>query len=202
MDLAVVAASFLLIVPVELPDKTFVATLVLATRFAPAPVWAGVGLAFAVQCLVAVTLGGLLTALPQRPITLAAAALFVIGAVLLLRGAANSPDGAAEIEREFSARAPDARTGLRAVGTGFLVLFLAEWGDLSQLLTAGLVVRYGDPASVFAGAWCGLLLVSGIAAVTGRALLRRLSLALIRRIGAAACALLAALTLLSLFEMP
>ncbi len=164
--------------------------------------WAGVGLAFAVQCLVAVTLGGLLTALPQRPITLAAAALFVIGAVLLLRGAANSPDGAAEIEREFSARAPDARTGLRAVGTGFLVLFLAEWGDLSQLLTAGLVVRYGDPASVFAGAWCGLLLVSGIAAVTGRALLRRLSLALIRRIGAAACALLAALTLLSLFEMP
>ena len=55
MDLAVVATTFALIFPVELPDKTFVASLVLATRYRPLLVWVGVSLAFLVQCVVAVT---------------------------------------------------------------------------------------------------------------------------------------------------
>ena len=42
MDLAVAATTFALIFPVELPDKTFVASLVLATRYRPLLVWVGV----------------------------------------------------------------------------------------------------------------------------------------------------------------
>jgi putative Ca2+/H+ antiporter (TMEM165/GDT1 family) len=197
MDLAVAVASSLVIAPVELPDKTFIATLVLATRYRPVPTWIGVGLAFAVQSLVAVTLGGLLGRLPERPVTLVAGLLFAVGAGLLWRGAADADSEEPATEREFEGKLRAGVHGLRAVGASFLVLFLAEWGDLSQLLTAGLVVRYDDPLSVFVGAWAALLVVSGFGALLGRALLARMRLATLRRVGAGVCALLAVLTLLA-----
>ena len=49
LDLATIAIVFAAIFVVELPDKTFIATLVLATRFRPLFVWIGVSLAFLVQ---------------------------------------------------------------------------------------------------------------------------------------------------------
>jgi putative Ca2+/H+ antiporter (TMEM165/GDT1 family) len=197
MDLAVTLTAFSLIVPVELPDKTFVATLVLATRYRPLPTWIGVGLAFAVQSLISVTLGGLLARLPQRPITLAAGLVFAGGAILLWRSARTADAEEAETERAFESKLRDAASWPKAVLASFLVLFLAEWGDLSQLLTAGLVVRYQDPWSVFLGAWTALLLVSGVAALAGRTLMRYIHPSRVRRIGAGVCALLATLTLLA-----
>ncbi len=44
---------------------------------------------------------------------------------------------------------------LRAFTTSFVVLFAAEWGDLSQLLTAGLVAKGNNPVGVFIGSWLG-----------------------------------------------
>lgn len=196
MSLSVILTAFILIVPVELPDKTFVATLVLATRYRPLLVWVGVGLAFAVQTLVAVTLGRVIAELPHRPITAVAAALFLVGGLVLLRGAGRADEEEAETEQEFAVKATAGVTGLRAVTASFLVLFVAEWGDLSQLLTAGLVVRGGHPVSVFIGAWAGLLLVSGVGAVAGRWLLGRMRLSTIRRVGGSVCLLLAAITAL------
>jgi Ca2+/H+ antiporter, TMEM165/GDT1 family len=196
MDLAVALTALALIVPVELPDKTFVATLVLATRYRPLLVWTGVGLAFAVQTAIAVTLGGLLAQLPQTPVALVAAALFAAGAIYLWRSAANADAEEAEAEEEFTGKLREGVSGFRAVGTSFAVLFLAEWGDLSQLLTAGLAARTGDPVSVFAGAWVALLLVSGLGAMLGRTLLTRLRLATVRRVGGTVCGVLAVLTAL------
>jgi putative Ca2+/H+ antiporter (TMEM165/GDT1 family) len=80
------------------------------------------------------------------------------------------------------------------VSASFGVLFLAEWGDLSQLLTAGMVVRTKDPVSVFVGALLGLLIVSGLGALLGRALLRRVRLSTIRRVGGGLCLVLAVLS--------
>jgi Ca2+/H+ antiporter, TMEM165/GDT1 family len=194
VSLAVALSALVLIVPVELPDKTFVATLVLSTRYRPLLVWIGVGAAFGVQTLVAVTAGGLLVRLPHRPITAVAALLFLAGAVLLWRGASHADEHEAQAEREFEGRVMREATGLRAVGASFVVLFLAEWGDLSQLLTAGMVVHTRDPVSVFVGAWLGLLLVSGLGAAIGRVLLTRMRLGTIQRIGASVCLLLAALS--------
>ena len=50
---------------VELPDKTFLATLVLATKYRPILVWLGVGAAFTVQTDVAVLLGHVASFLPE-----------------------------------------------------------------------------------------------------------------------------------------
>ena len=192
MDIGVAATTFALIFPVELPDKTFVASLVLATRYRPALVWLGVSLAFLVQCVVAVAAGGLLALLPSAAVTAGAAALFLVGAVVLWRGAADAVDEPAA-EAEFTDRAATDAHGVRVVATSFGVLFLAEWGDLSQLLTAGLSARYDDPVSVFAGSWLALLTVAGLAVVLGQALLRVVRLSTIRRVGAAGCLLLAGL---------
>jgi putative Ca2+/H+ antiporter (TMEM165/GDT1 family) len=190
-DLTVAATTFALIFPVELPDKTFIATLVLATRYRPALVWVGVSLAFLVQCVVAVVAGGLLSLLPSAVVAAAAGLLFLGGAVLLWRGAEQA-DNEQAAEEEFAERATADVHGLRVVATSFGVLFLAEWGDLSQLLTAGLAARYEDPVSVFVGSWLALVVVAGLAVLLGRTLLRYVKLSTIRRVGAVVCLVLAA----------
>jgi Ca2+/H+ antiporter, TMEM165/GDT1 family len=201
MELDVILSTFGLILPVELPDKTFVAALVLAARYRPLFVWIGVGAAFFVQTLVAVTAGQLATLLPRWVLLVVAAAIFSIGAVVLLRTAAGAEAAEKEQEEEFAGRGAQARTGWRAIGTSFLVLFAAEWGDLSQLLTMSQVARTSEPVSVFIGAWSALLLISALAVFVGRLLLRYLRLAVLHYVGAGVCALFAVLTLVELLRL-
>jgi putative Ca2+/H+ antiporter (TMEM165/GDT1 family) len=185
-------AAFAVIVPVELPDKTFVATLVLSTRYQALPVWAGVTAAFGVQCAIAAAAGRVVALLPEQPVRIAAALLFLVGAVLLLRGAREADRAEAEQEEEFAQKAGERRTGWRAFGASFLVLFLAEWGDLSQLLTAGLVASGRPVVPVFLGSWLGLSFVAGVGVLLGRVLLRYISLRMVRIVGAGVCFALAA----------
>ncbi len=189
--------AFIAIFPVELPDKTFVATLVLSTRYPALPTWIGVVLAFAVQCTVAVVAGHLISRLPQRPVQLVAAGLFLVGAIVLARGARKADLEKSEAEAEFSAKVTERKTGLRAVGASFLVLFAAEWGDLSQLLTASLVASGRNPIATGLGAWLSLATVSGLAVLLGKWLLKRVKLSLIRYIGAGVCLALATVTIIS-----
>ena len=194
MDLGTVATAFALIFPVELPDKTFVATLVLATRYRPLLVWIGVSAAFVVQCLVAVVAGGLLALLPTALVSAVAGTLFLVGAVVLWRGAASADKEETADEQEAAAARTTADVnGFKVVATSFGVLFLAEWGDLSQLLTAGLAARYNDPVSVFVGSLLALVTVAGLAVILGRTLLRFVRLSTIRRVGAVVCLVLACL---------
>ena len=192
MDLVVIALTFVAIFVVELPDKTFLATLVLATKYRPVLVWIGVGLAFTVQTLVAVLLGHAASFLPEDLVKGLALVMFLVGAVLLFREG-RSHHLASEDEAEIAAKARDV-TGWKAVLASFLVLFAAEWGDLSQLLTISLVAKYSNPVSVFVGALLALLTVSGLAVVSGRALLRVVSLHALHYAGAGVCLLLACLT--------
>lgn len=191
--MVVVALTFAAIFVVELPDKTFIATLVLSTKFRPLFVWIGVGLAFLVQTLIAVALGKAASFLPETVVHVAAALMFTVGAVILLREA-RSHDAAENAEEEdFAAKAGEAQ-GLKVILTSFLVLFAAEWGDLSQLLTLSLVAKYDDPVSVFIGAWGALLAVSGLAVIVGRVLLSHIKLSLLHYLGAGVCLLMACLT--------
>jgi Ca2+/H+ antiporter, TMEM165/GDT1 family len=187
VDLVVVGLTFLAIFVVELPDKTFLATLVLATRYRPVLVWIGVSLAFLVQTLVAVLLGHAVSFLPDDVVHAAAGVMFLAGAVILVREGRSHQTGEAEVETK------DVH-GLRAVLASFLVLFAAEWGDLSQLLTITLVAKYEEPVSVFLGAFVALVVVSGLAVVAGRGLQRFVKLHVLHYVGAGVCLLLAALT--------
>jgi Ca2+/H+ antiporter, TMEM165/GDT1 family len=196
MDLAVIAITFGAIFVVELPDKTFIAALVLSTRYKPLAVWTGVGLAFMVQTLVAVSVGAIVTELvPERVIRLVTLTIFLVGAVVLFRTAPSAEAEEKEQEEEYTAVAAQERTGLRAVAASFVVLFAAEWGDLSQILTINFVAHFDDHVDVFLGAWGALLTVSGLAVLMGRVLLRYMKLSLLHYIGAAVCLVLAAWTL-------
>jgi Ca2+/H+ antiporter, TMEM165/GDT1 family len=177
--LSVVAAAFVLVLPVELPDKTLFASLVLATRFAPLPVFVGVGTAFGLQVAIAVTAGSLLTLLPEALVSGVVALLFLVGAIVLWRSAAGGPE-----DDDVAGDTTERTSFVRAAAISFGVLFAAEWGDLSQLATAGLAARYEEPLSVFLGAWAALLVVSGLAVFLGRKLADRLPVALIRRVAA------------------
>jgi putative Ca2+/H+ antiporter (TMEM165/GDT1 family) len=193
---SVALLAFVAVAPVELPDKTFIATLVLSTRYRALPVWAGVVAAFGVQCLVAVLAGTLISRLPREPVELVAAALFAVGAVVLLRGARRGEQSQEEAEQQYAAAVAVPRSGWRAAGASFLILFTAEWGDLSQLLTAGLVAS-GKPAlPVFVGSWAALAAVSGAAVLLGRWLITRVRLSLVRYVGATVCAVLAVITVI------
>jgi Ca2+/H+ antiporter, TMEM165/GDT1 family len=176
---SVILAAFILVLPVELPDKTLFATLVLATRFPALPVFVGVGTAFGLQVVIAVTAGSLLSLLPGGLVSAVVAVLFLVGAVLLWRSATAGPE-----DDEDVAQAREQTTFLRAAAVSFGVLFAAEWGDLSQLATAGLAARYDDPLSVFIGAWAALLVVSALAVILGKKLADKLPIRLIRILAA------------------
>jgi putative Ca2+/H+ antiporter (TMEM165/GDT1 family) len=68
----------------------------------------------------------------------------------------------------------------RVAVTAFLVIFLAEWGDLTQILTANLAAHYHDPISVAVGAALALWAVAGLAVIGGQSLLRYINLFTIR----------------------
>ena len=194
MDPVALVVTFGTIFLVELPDKTLLATLVLATRYRPLLVWIGVGLAFTVQTLVAVLLGHAASFLPDDLVRGVAAAMFLIGAVVLFREGRSHHQSSGE---EFVANARDVH-GVRQVLACFLVIFAAEWGDLSQLLTITLVTRYEAPVAVFVGALGALLAVSGLAVVVGRQLLRWLPLHVLHYVGAGVCLVLGLLTVYEL----
>jgi putative Ca2+/H+ antiporter (TMEM165/GDT1 family) len=198
MDWHVALLTFVLIVPVELPDKTFVAALVLATRYRPLPVWIGVGLAFGVQSLVAVTAGQLVTYLPEWVIHLVSTLMFTLGAVLLILAAPGADAEEKEQEHEFEAKARETKVGWHAALASFLLLFAAEWGDLSQLLTINMVAKYGSPLGAFVGSWAALLAVSGLAVLFGRALLRYVRLSVLHYVGGGVCAAFAVLGVMQL----
>lgn len=201
MDLATFAYVFGAIFVVELPDKTFIAALVLSTRYRPLAVWIGVGVAFGVQCAVAVTVGAVATLLPEVRVKSVTLLIFLIGAIVLIRTAPGADDAEKSAEEEYEARASEPKTFFKAMVASFLVLFAAEWGDLSQLLTISFVTRFDDHVDVFLGAWAALLAVSGLAVLAGRVLLRYLRLSLLHYIGAGVCLVLAVVTLIEIARL-
>lgn len=188
MSLAVIATTFAVIFLAELPDKTALASLVLGTRFKPLWVFTGLAAAFAVHVVVAVTVGGLLSLLPHRALQSIVAALFIIGAVLLLRGRHDEDE---ELD------VADDATFRKVALTSFGVIFVAEFGDLTQIATANLAAHYHDPLSVGVGAVLGLWAVGALAILGGRSLLRVVPMVWVVRAAAAIMLALAGFSLAS-----
>lgn len=192
MSLALIATVFILVFLAELPDKTALASLVLGTRYRPLYVFVGTAGAFAVHVVLAIAAGSLLSLLPHRALESVVAALFLLGAVLLLRG--RHEDGTDEHVEIAEGKKPTFR---RVASTSFLVILVAEFGDLTQILTANLAAKYHDPIAVGIGALLGLWAVAGLAIVGGRGLLKLVPLTVITRVAAAIMAVLAIFSLVS-----
>jgi putative Ca2+/H+ antiporter (TMEM165/GDT1 family) len=191
VDVAVALTTFVVIFPAELPDKSLFASLVLGTRFRPLPVFCGVAAAFAAHVVIAVAIGGVFALLPRRLVLFVVAALFAGGAALLLLGREDGEAG------EPSRAAAAGQHPLRIALASFGVVFLGEWGDITQLTTANLAARYRDPVSVGIGALLALWAVAALALTVGRGLVQRVPARLVRRLTGL---VLAALAVLSLVE--
>ena len=156
---------FTVIFLLELPDKTALAALLLATRHRPLPVFLGAAAAFVIQSAVAVAAGSLLSLLPREPIRIGAGLLFLGMAALLVRRNLRK----VEADEERAVDQEEVRHH-RPFITAFSVVFVAEWGDLTQLATAALQARYQQPVVVFVAATLALWAVSAIAVALGNRL--------------------------------
>ena len=167
LSLPIILSTYAIIFIAELPDKTALASLVLATKYKARQVIVGAWLAFIVQTLIAVFAGSLLSLLPATPLHIAAGIGFFIFAFFAFR----------RKEEEVVAEENEQVTKLHKspLVTSFLVIFAAEWGDLTQLATAALVARIGHPLSISIGAIAALWSVTVLAAVSGRQLSKRLT---------------------------
>jgi len=194
---ATLATAFATIFLAELPDKTMLATIVLSARFRrPFSVWTGAAIALTAQMVIATTAGQLLSLLPERPVRFAVAGLFATGAIMLWRSRDVATDDHDAIVSDLPARDnPTARRveqlpTRRIIATVFGIVFLAEWGDLTQITTASLAAK-GHAISVFIGAAAAMVSVAAIGVVAGRSLLRVVPARVLHRVAAVVFAVLA-----------
>jgi putative Ca2+/H+ antiporter (TMEM165/GDT1 family) len=192
MNWAALLASFGVVFLAELPDKTAIASLILGTRYRPSWVFAGVAAGFLVHVVLAVAAGSLLSLIPERPLQAIVAALFLLGAYLMLRSHGREEG---EEEGEEAPELGDDPTFRKVAWTSFAVIFVAEFGDLTQIVTANLAAKYHAPFAVGLGAVLGLWAVGALAIIGGRGLLKLLPLHLIVRAAAVVMVLLAGFSL-------
>ncbi|MEU8524728.1 MULTISPECIES: TMEM165/GDT1 family protein [Streptomyces] len=185
----ILAITFGVVFLAELPDKTALAGLMLGTRYKASYVFAGVAAAFAVHVALAIAAGSVLTLLPHRLVQAVVGVLFLAGAAMLLLKKNDDDDE--------QIKAPADQSFWKVSGAGFMLILVAEFGDLTQIMTANLAARYDNPVSVGIGAVLALWAVAGLGIVGGRTLMKYVPLRLITRI--AAC-LMIALAGFSLYE--
>jgi putative Ca2+/H+ antiporter (TMEM165/GDT1 family) len=162
----------------ELPDKTMFATLLLSTHFRRRlPVWIGVTAGYSFHVVVAVIFGSALSRLPEQPIQLLVAALFTVGGILTWRSRKDD-------DKESTDKWSTTMSNSRVAWTAASVILVAEFGDLTQLATAGFAARFGDPIAVACGAVLALSCVSGLAVLTGSWLTTKVPLGVIQRTAA------------------
>lgn len=147
----------------EFGDKTQFAVLAMAGRGHPWRVFAGAALAFALLSVAAAWLGDLVgDRLPLQWVAVAAGLVFTALGVLALRR--DEEDGSDD-------RRMRGRPGLVAA---FLLIFLAEFGDRTQIAIVALAARNGHPWLTGLGALIGLLGATAVAVVVGKVLQERL----------------------------
>jgi putative Ca2+/H+ antiporter (TMEM165/GDT1 family) len=183
------ATPFGLIFFAELGDKSQLVCMTLAARHRHWPVLAGTVAAFLLLNTLAVAFGaGLARWVPQQLLAATVAALFAIYGILMLRAAEDDGDDIA----------PE-RSSHGIFITAFLMIFLAEMGDKTQIAVAGMATTL-PVIPVWIGATLALTATSALGVLAGRKLLRRLSLRRMHRISGVLFLALAAFALTRVFQ--
>jgi putative Ca2+/H+ antiporter (TMEM165/GDT1 family) len=186
--LSAAGTTFLVVAFAEIGDKSQLVCMTLAARHRGLPVVIGATAAFAVLNLLAVLFGAAVAAwLPEWLVTLAVAVLFAGFGISALRYTEDDEDD--EVEE---------KPGHGIVATTFLLIFLAEFGDKTQIAVAGLGST-SEPSAVWAGATAALAVTSVLGVLAGRKLLKRLPLKWIHRISGVLFLLLAIFAVTRLF---
>jgi Ca2+/H+ antiporter, TMEM165/GDT1 family len=179
MNLALALSVFGVILVAELPDKTMIATIIMGSRGSSTAVWVGASVAFAVHMAIAALAGRLVALLPHRAVEAVVTALFLAGAayLLLVSESEEQEEGAAEAEAE--------RPGafLKVAATAFAIIFVGEFGDLTQIVAMNFSASSHQPATVFVAATAAMVTVAALGAYGGRLLQRIVPLATIRKVG-------------------
>jgi putative Ca2+/H+ antiporter (TMEM165/GDT1 family) len=168
-------STFGLIFLAELGDKTQLTAMALALRYPWKRIFIGIAAAFAVLNLAAVLVGRVLfMLLPLFWVTLASALLFLYFGYSTLRNACDS--------EEDDGPPP---TAADAVRTAFLMIFMAELGDKTQLVTASQAAQHSASLTgmvgVFTASTLALWLVSLIGIFAGKQLVKVVPLCWIHR---------------------
>ena len=179
----------------ELPDKTMIATIVMSTRARPSSIALGASAGFVVQMGLAVVAGGLLTLLPVHVKDALVAALFLGGAAYLF----FSSEEAEDEEGERAGERERHSTRLREITTAFTVIFIGEFGDLTQIQAISFSAKTHQPLAVFVASSIAMIVVATIGAYGGRLLQRYVPLGKIRVAGGTIFLGLGIYTLVQLF---
>jgi putative Ca2+/H+ antiporter (TMEM165/GDT1 family) len=157
--------SFSLIALAELGDKSQLVCMTLAARYRALPVLLGACLAFALLNLLAVLFGALVASwIPPFWLGLTVAALFGLFGIQALL----FDDEDDEAQQSF-------KTGHGIFISALLLIFVAEFGDKTQLAVAALGSNY-PLLPVWLGATLALWLLTLLAVLIGQRLLTRLPL--------------------------
>jgi putative Ca2+/H+ antiporter (TMEM165/GDT1 family) len=178
--IAVVATVFGITFLAELPDKSLFASLVLSTRYRPLPVWVGAAAGFTVHVAIAVTAGQLLTLLPHPVLESVVAVLFLAGSAYLLISSLRS--GQDQESTDAARQGGTQPSFIKIAATAFGIIFLSEWGDITQVTTANLAARYADPLAVGVGAALGLWAVAAVAVNIGAKSLNVIPMTWVQRV--------------------
>ena len=183
------SATFLLIALAEIGDKSQLVCMTLAARHRPAPVIIGAISAFAILNMLAVLFGAAVAAwLPEWLVILAVAILFAIFGISSLRYREEEADEAIE-----------EKPGHNVFVTTFLLIFLAEFGDKTQIAVAGMSSTI-TASAVWSGATLALVGTSLLGVLAGRKLMQKLPLLWIHRISGGFFLLLAVLAIIRLIQ--
>jgi len=185
------ASAFGLVFLAELGDKTQLLAIGFGARYPMRTVMIGLTLGFATAGAFAALVGGVLgAALPERSIAIAGGILFLVFALLTLRGLRTS--GTEDVDEEIE-HVAHARHVILSIA---LTIAIGELGDKTQLTTATLAAQ-GNPVAVWLGATGGEVLAASIGAFFGARLGARLKPNVVKIASAALFALFGVLLLLS-----
>jgi putative Ca2+/H+ antiporter (TMEM165/GDT1 family) len=180
-------AALLLVTISELGDKTFFIAALLAMRHSRRIVFVGVIAALAAMTILSVGLGQVVSLLPKYYVHFATIALFIGFGLKLLYDASRMPSTSLCDEVTEAKDVIDDSltklTGKRGILTqSFVLTFLAEWGDRTQMTTITLAAS-GNPFAVTTGAIAGHAICAVIAVMCGRLIAGRISERMVTMIG-------------------